>query len=121
MLSTGREENIFKRIVAINNFGSETKKANRENYFPLQTYAMFRLVRIYTNSNCLDSAEMILKETIKMQWTFGPAYRLLGDVYTKKGNPDLGKEFIIRSNNVADYTPPPDTLIDRIALISRSD
>ena len=94
---------------------------NREFYFPLQTYAKFRLARIFLNSNQLDSAETILKETIKRQWTFGPAYRLLADVYAKQSKPDLSKKFKIRSNDLAEYAPPVDTLMDKIALVSRSE
>jgi len=118
---TSSAKNIFKRIAASNDPGLEGKEVNRENYFPLQTYAVFSLARIYMNSNRLDSAEMALKEIIQMQWTFGPAYRLLGNVYNKGGNPVLSKKYITQANDLAEYTPPPDTLADKIALISRSD
>ena len=114
-------ENVFKRIAGLDEFISINQKSNRENFFPIQTYAKFRLARIYLNSNRLDSAEMILKQIIARQWTFGPAYRLLGEVYNKKGNADLGKKFVARSSDLSDYSPPQDTLIDKIALISRSD
>ena len=114
-------ENIFRKIVNSNNIYSDSRKSNREYYFPLQTYAMFRLGRLYHNSNRLDSAETILIETIKEQPTFGPAYRLLGNTYSKEGNAEMSTKYITRSNDLGDYTSPPDTLIDKIALISRSD
>jgi tetratricopeptide (TPR) repeat protein len=113
-------KNIYRRISSSKD-ADAGKKTIRENYFSLQTYAMYNLGRIYMNSNRLDSAELVLKEIIKRQWTFGPAYRLLGNVYTKEGNDVLGKKYITRANDLDEYTPPPDTLIDKIALISRSD
>lgn len=113
-------ENIYKRV-ASSDVDSDTKKMIRNSYFFLQTYAMYNLARIYLNSNRLDSAESVLKEIIKKQWTFGPAYRLLGNVYSKKGDEALVKKFITRSNDLAAYTPPPDTLVDKIGLMSRSD
>jgi tetratricopeptide (TPR) repeat protein len=113
-------ENIYKRI-ASSDVDSGTKKMIRDSYFYLQTYAMYNLGRIYLNSNRLDSAEIVLKEIIRKQWTFGPAYRLLGNVYMKKGDEALGKKFITRSNDLAAYAPPPDTLVDKIGLVSRSD
>jgi tetratricopeptide (TPR) repeat protein len=114
-------ENIFKRVAGLNNLVSLNQKTNREYYFPIQTYAQFRLARIYLSSNRLDSAETILKDIIAKQWTFGPAYRLLGEVYNKKGKPELGTKYVIRSSDLTDFTPPQDTLIDQIALISRSE
>ena len=117
---TANAESIYQRI-ASSDVEAGSKIKNRENYFPLQTYAMYNLARIYLNSNRLDSAEMALKEIIKREWTFGPAYRLLGNVYTKKGDLALGKKFINRASDLAEYNAPPDTLVDKIALISRSD
>ena len=114
-------EKIYKRIASSNDVDSGSEKKNRENFFPLQTYAMFSLGRIYLNSNRLDSAKIVLKEIIKRQWTFGPAYRLLGNVYSKEGDTALSKKFITRANDLNEYTPPPDTLMDKIALISRAD
>jgi tetratricopeptide (TPR) repeat protein len=119
--SISNAENIFKRIAGLNSFDFDIKKTNREYDYPLHTYAMFQLGRIYLNSNRLDSAETVLKETIRRRWTFGPAYRLLGEVYKKMGSSDLSKKFIIRSNDLAEYSPPTDTLIDKIALLSRSE
>jgi tetratricopeptide (TPR) repeat protein len=114
-------KNIYKRIASSNDADAGSKRPIRENYFSLQTYAMYNLGRIYLNSNRLDSAEIVLREIIKKQWTFGPAYRLLGNVYTKGGDTIQGKKFITRANDLDEYTPPPDSLIDKIALISRSD
>jgi tetratricopeptide (TPR) repeat protein len=114
-------EDIFKKITVLKEGDIIKRDTIRENDFSLSTYALFRLARIYMNSNQLDSAEMTLKEIISHQIAFGPAYRLLGAVYTRQGNLSLGNKYTIRANDMAEYTPPPDILIDKIALISRSD
>lgn len=117
----GNAESIFKKIATLNKEDIVSGDTIRESDFPLQTYALFRLSRIYMNTNRLDSAETTLKELIEKQITFGPAYRLLGNVYTREGDIALGNKYTIRANDLADYTPPPDILIDKIALVSRSD
>lgn len=119
--SINNAEEIFKKIAALGNDNFIKENTVRNNCFPLQTYALFRLSRIYKDSNRLDSAEMTLRKLIENQITFGPAYRLLGNVYTMKGNLALGNKYTIRANDLRDYTPPTDILVDKLALISRSD
>ncbi len=114
-------EIVFRKIDQTEDQDVIEQNPSRNNYFPLQTYAMFRLARIYMNSNRLDSAEKTLKNIIKNNITFGPAYRLLGNVYELKGDPSLSRNFTIRANDMAVYTPPVDTLVDRLTLMSRSD
>lgn len=114
-------EVLYKKVAVMNEGKYIKRDTIRENEFPLQTYASFSLARIYINSNRLDSAEITLKNIIEKQITFGPAYRLLGGVYTRQGNITLGNKFNTCANDLADYMPPPDMLIDKIALISRSD
>jgi tetratricopeptide (TPR) repeat protein len=82
---------------------------------------MFRLGRLYLNTNQLDSARMVFNEIIKRKWTFGPAYRFLGEVYTKQGNQGLGKKYNTRSFDLPEYNPPSDSLLDKITILSRSD
>ena len=118
---SAKAEAIFKKIAALNDHDFVRSDTIIENDFSLQTYASFHLARIYINSNRLDSAELTLREIIDNQITFGPAYRLLGNVYTRKGNLPLGNKFTIRANDLIEYTPPQDMLINKIALISRSD
>lgn len=114
-------EKFFDKIVHLNDQDIFVKTFSRNNYFPLQTYAKFRLARIYMNTNRPDSAEKTLKEIIKNDITFGPAYRLLGNVYTLKGDSSLSKNYTIRANDMAPFTPPVDTLVDKLTLMSRSD
>jgi tetratricopeptide (TPR) repeat protein len=114
-------ENIFKRVASTRNLNVNIKNSSQENYIPLQTHAMFRLGRLYLNTNQLDSARMVFNEIIKRKWTFGPAYRFLGEVYTKQGNQGLGKKYNTRSFDLPEYNPPSDSLLDKITILSRSD
>jgi tetratricopeptide (TPR) repeat protein len=114
-------EGIYKKIAVLKSDDFVRSDRTRENDFPLQTYALFRLSRIYLNSNRLESAELTLNELIEKQITFGPAYRLLGNVYTRMGKTSLGKDFTTRANDLSEYIPPPDEMIDKIALIARDD
>lgn len=114
-------EKIFDKIVRLNDRDISLTTTSRDNYFPLQTYAKFRLARIYMTTNRPDSAEKSLKEIIKNNITFGPAYRLLGNVYALKGDSALSKKYTIRANDMVPFTPPVDTLVDRLTLMSRSD
>lgn len=119
--SISNAENIYKRIISANDCDPGRNKINRESYFPLQTYAMYNVARLYMEYNKLDSAETVLKDIIKLQWTFGLAYRTLGNVYNKKGDSILSKKYITRAGDLNEYFPPPDTLADKIALMSRSE
>lgn len=118
---TAKAENVYKRIAELNEADFAKKDTIKENDFPLQTYAMFRLARIYINYNRPDSAELLLREIIDNWMTFGPAYRLLGNVYDARGDSSLSEKYNVRANDLVEYTPPADELIDRIALLSRSD
>lgn len=69
---TVNAENIFNKIAALNDNDFINKDTIRENDFPLQTYALFNLARIYMNSNRRDSAEMTLREIIENHMTFQP-------------------------------------------------
>ena len=114
-------EKVFDKIVRLNDQDISVLTTSRNNYFPLQTYAKFRLARIYLSTNRPDSAEKSLREILKKNITFGPAYRLLGNVYALKGDSALSKNYTIRANDMAPFTPPVDTLIDKLTLMSRSD
>ncbi len=114
-------EKAFDKIINADNQNILMNNTSRNNYFPLKTYAMFRLARIYMDTHRLDSAEKNLKELIKTNITFGPAYRMLGNVYSLKGDSSLSKKYTIRANDMPVYTPPVDTLIDKLTLMSRSE
>lgn len=100
---------------------SHQAKTLRVNYFPLSVNARFQLARIYVNQKQLSEAEKILKEIITNTHTYSPVYRLLGNIYATQGDSIRSKKNIIRAKDLADYTPMLDTLLDKLALISRSE
>ena len=97
------------------------KNGNRYDYFPLVTYSMYNLSRIYMDKKQYDLAEKTLLEIIEYQRAFGPAYRLLGNIYSINGSDSLSKRFLVRANDLVVSPSPVDTLIDRLSLMSRSD
>jgi tetratricopeptide (TPR) repeat protein len=114
-------EESFGKITAPENKISATKGTTRNDYFPIGIYAMFQLSRIYFDTERSDLAEKILKEIIEANRSFGPAYRLLGNIYSKKGDTLLSKQYGVRANDLLVFSPPVDTLIDKLVLLSRSE
>ena len=98
-----------------------TAKAVRVNYSTFPTSAKFELARIYLNTKRVDEAEKILKVIVQKNHTIGPVYRLLGNVYSAKSDSVSSKKYIVRAQDLAEATTVNDTLIDRLALISRSE
>jgi tetratricopeptide (TPR) repeat protein len=113
-------EEAFNKIAYLNEDISKVRSV-RINYSSLQLSAKFELARMYMNTKRLDKAEKLLKEVIKNNHTVGPIYRLLGNVYSAKGDSASSKKYIIRAQDLADVTSVNDTIIDKLALISRSD
>ena len=114
-------EKIFRKIAAAPETDPAKPDTIRENSFPVKTYGSLNLARICFETNRYDTAEAILKGIIDRHINFGPAYRLMGNVLTAKGNIISGKKYTIRANDLVSYFPPADFLIDRITLMSRSD
>jgi len=114
-------ELAFNAIIKHMDKNIVVKTATRYDYFPLATYAAYDLARIYLNTGRVDLAEKTLSELIDNQRAFGPAYRLLGNVYTIKGNEALSKRYLVRANDLAENPSPVDTLVDRLSILSRSD
>jgi hypothetical protein len=120
MASYDSAEIVFKNIISRMDKNSLVKTSTRYDYFPLVTYAMYYLSRIYMNTQNVDLAEKTLLEIIDYQHAFGPAYRLLGNVYRTKGEDSLSNHYLLRANDLTVNPTPVDTLIDRLSLISRS-
>ncbi len=118
---TDSAELVYKRIISRMDKNALVKTATRYDYFPLVTYAMYDLSRIYMSTEHIDVAEKTLKEIIDYQRAFGPAYRLLGNIYSIRGNEPLSKQYLVRANDLTVDPSPVDTLIDRLSLISRSE
>jgi tetratricopeptide (TPR) repeat protein len=82
---------------------------------------MFNLARIMTTSDRQDEAIKVLNRIIKEQLKFGPAYRLLGNIFSQKGESKLGSYYIIRAKDLAEFSPPSDPLMDELVMQSRSE
>lgn len=118
--SGDKAEAAFEKIANIKNENSK-EKSIRLNYSSLSTSARFELARTYLNTNRINEAEKLLKEVIKGNETNGPLFRLLGNIYSAKGDSSLSRKFITRAQDLSIGTTVNDTLIDRITLISRSE
>ncbi|MGW8316746.1 MAG: tetratricopeptide repeat protein, partial [Bacteroidales bacterium] len=95
--------------------------STREDHFPLHTYARFELARIYNETGRDELAERTLREILQGTRTFGPAYRLLGNIYYARGDSILGNRYGVRANDLMVFIPPVDTLVDQLVLLSRSE
>jgi tetratricopeptide (TPR) repeat protein len=113
-------EEAFSKITTTKNKPSQ-KGSTRNDHYPLNIYAKYQLSRIYNETGHLDLAEKILKDLIEVNPAFGPAYRLLGNIYNMKGDTLLSKEYVVRANDLFAFSPPVDTLVDKLALLSRSE
>ncbi|HEX7585721.1 MAG TPA: tetratricopeptide repeat protein [Prolixibacteraceae bacterium] len=113
-------EAAFKKIANLKPDNSNVR-TERVNFSTFPISAKFELARIYMNTKRLDEAEKILTEVVKGNHTIGPVYRLLGNVYSAKGDSVLSKKYIVRAQDLAEVTTLNDTLTDRITLISRSE
>ena len=118
--SAEKAEEAFKKIANITNENSGEKSV-RLSYSSLSTIARFELARTYLNTNRINEAEKLLKEVEKGNETVGPLYRLLGNIYSAKGDSAMSLKYITRAQDLALGTTVNDTLIDRITLISRSE
>jgi tetratricopeptide (TPR) repeat protein len=87
----------------------------------LGAYANFELARIYLDRGQPEIAEKTLSELINSNPLFGPAYKLLGTIYNLKGDTGLGNKLTVRSNDFIPFSPPVDSLADKIVLLSRSE
>jgi len=114
-------EKSFGKITTRENKATVAKETTRNDYFPLSNYAKFQLSRIYFDTQRFDLAEETLKKLVKVNRSFGPAYRLLGNIYSKIGDTLLSKQYGVRANDLLVFSPPVDTLVDRLVLLSRSE
>jgi tetratricopeptide (TPR) repeat protein len=111
----------FKYIINKMDKNAVLKTPARYDYFPLVTYSMYELARLYMAIEQVDLAEKTLTDLIYYQKAYGPAYRLLGNVYSIKGDQALSNRYVVRAKDLTINPSPVDTLMDRISLISRSE
>jgi len=114
-------EIIFKNIIRKMDKNAIVKTSDRYDYFPLVTYSMSNLAKTYLNSQHEDMAEKTLLEIIESNRAFGPAYRILGNIYSSRGNESLSAQYLVRAKDLTVNPSPVDTLVDRLSLMSRSD
>lgn len=114
-------EDSFGKLVSLQTQSSAGKQSNRYDYFPLGTYAMYQLARLYFDTDRLDLAERTLEEIILNHRSFGPAYRLLSNIYSVRGDLTASTRYGVRANDLLVFSPPVDTLVDRLVLLSRSE
>jgi tetratricopeptide (TPR) repeat protein len=112
---------IFQKIAGLNDSNFQIKNTSRTHWFPLPAYARFELARLYTSAGQIVESEKLLKDIIQSYITFGPAYRQIGIIYRMKPDSALSKYYTDRANDLTIYTPPVDTLLDKLAMMSRSD
>lgn len=110
----------FLNITAITNINA-SREATRIDHFPLSAYSMFQLSKIYIDNGQAELAEENLKKLIDLHESFGPAYRLLGNIYNMRGDITSGEELYVRADGLYLFSPPVDTLVDQLALLSRSE
>lgn len=116
-----KAEECFGMITGIDTQETTGNKSFRFDQFPLGTYAKFQLARSYFDKGQMDLAETLLQEIIEFNHMYGPAYRLLGNIYSTQGNDDLSSRYAVRANDLRTFSPPVDTLIDKLALLSKSE
>lgn len=92
----------------------------RRDYYPLNIYAKYQTARIHLNLKQYDKAEETLLDILE-NYSYGPAYRLLGSLYSAKGNSAASEACMTRSNELFNITNPVDTLTDLLALRSNSE
>jgi tetratricopeptide (TPR) repeat protein len=114
-------EEAFSKITSVWNKSTGLKGPTRNDHYPLNIYAKYQLSRIYNETGDFDRAEKTLKDLIESNPAFGPAYRLLGNIYNMRRDTILSKEYVVRANDLFAFSPPVDTLIDKLALLSRSE
>jgi tetratricopeptide (TPR) repeat protein len=114
-------EESYNKIKSVKTRTTSANTTTRQGHFPLGVYAGFELSRIYFDSGRTDLAEQTLDEIIRTNNLFGPSYKLLGTIYNLKGDSELGKKLTDRANDLVDFYPPVDTLIDKLVLLSRSE
>ncbi len=119
--SADSAEIAYMRIIENKDTYNLVRTPECYDYFPLVTYSMYNLARIYMDRGQAGESEKKLKEIINSQKAFGPAYRLLGNIYSTRGNDSISKHYLLRANDLTVNPVPVDTLIDRLSMISRSD
>jgi tetratricopeptide (TPR) repeat protein len=119
--NTLQAEEIFNHLIVSADRDSIQQEEIRNNLYPLKVYVQLSLARIYMNTSRLDPAIKILQSVIKDYQDYGPAYRLLSNIYSQQGKDKLSIENSQRANELSQFISPVDPLIAQLAILSRSD
>jgi len=119
--SNDKAEQAFNKISSLSDKVFPKYSNVRNDYFPLRIYAKYQLARVYINSEKPDLAEKAVQEILNENHKFGSSYRLLGNIYSTKGNKKLSDKYSVRANDLINSTTPIDTIIDKLSLLSKSD
>jgi len=87
---------------------------------PVSAYAGLGLARLALVRGDDERAREILEGVIAHAPRFGPAFRLLGDTYTRLGRAPDAERAVHRANGLPAYAPYADPLVDVLARESRS-
>ena len=119
--SNDKAELAFLNIESLKGDDNRGNSPMRTDHFSLNIYARYQMARIYMKAEKLGFAENVLRQILYENRSFGAAYRLLGDIYSKKGNKVLSDQFIMLANDLITYNVPVDNLLDKLTLLSKSD
>ncbi len=114
-----KAEVAYEKNANLQEKSNPEKATTRNDYFPMRAYAMFQLSRIYINSDRVDRAELTLKQILQFHRSIRTSYRFLASVYRLKGDSVQSKYNIVHADHLVDFTPPVDTIIDKLALLSK--
>lgn len=114
-------EKIFIRLASPALTDSKQAEEISNSLYPLTVYTQLSLARLYMTTFRMDLATDILQEIIKEYEDYGPAYRLLANIYAQQGKEKASIENNQRANELCQFIPLVDPLIAQLALLSRSD
>ncbi|MFC2139647.1 tetratricopeptide repeat protein [Bacteroidota bacterium] len=116
-------ENAFNKIFDLEEFPYKEVlgfELPNKSPFPFEAYARLNLGRIAMMQNEFDKGVTLLNKTIEKFPTFGPAYRLLSQIYYQMNENEKGDEYQVRAGDFIGYTPPADPLFDAVVIHSRN-
>ena len=120
--SLNNAEHAFNRAVALEKLKmnrSDNEYAPADRAFPIKAYANLSLARCSILRGNNEAARVILENLINTQPIFGPAYRLLSQVYFSLGDSTKSNELAVRAADYDRYIPPTDLVYDKLVMQSR--
>jgi len=87
---------------------------------PIAAYASYGLARVARAQENRGAAETLLERATSIAPRFGPAFRLLADVYAADGREADAERARAKADRLPEYAPYADPLIDVLARESRN-